>query len=357
MMIFLEFLIFFSLTLFLHEFGHYLAARLFGIRVEEFGFGFPPRLVRLFRVGGTEVTLNWIPFGAFVRLSGENDPSVPGGFINAKPLARIAVLLAGPFMNLMTGLVLFSLFFLRAGVPEVTKVMVDYVEPDSPAALAGIQPGDLVRQVNDVPITGMAQLSQIIAQHRGEEITLVVERTGQQITLRATPRLNPPPGQGALGIRMVTPWRPVTSWFETLPWATQATWEGLVQIPRSLIAAVRGEVPPEQSRVVGPVGIYTIFSQARERDIENEQAGASPVETTLTLRLMALISVAVGFANLLPIPALDGGRILFVLPELVIGKRVPPKYEAWVHTVGFVLLILLFLYITAQDIINPITLP
>lgn len=356
-MIFLEFFIFFSLTLFLHEFGHYLAARMFGIRVEEFGFGFPPRLVRLFRVGETEVTLNWIPFGAFVRLSGENDPSVPGGFINAKPLARIIVLLAGPFMNLLTGLVLFSVFFLQAGVPEVTKVMVDYVEPDSPAAQAGILAGDLVREVNGVAITSMSQLSQIISQHRGQEITLVVERQGTLITLRATPRLNPPPGQGALGIRMATPWRAASSWFETLPWASRATWEGLIQIPRSLIAAARGEIPPEQSRVVGPVGIYTIFSQARERDIENEQAGASPIESTLTLRLMALISVAVGFANLLPLPALDGGRILFILPELVIGRRVPPRYEALIHTIGFVLLLLFFLYITAQDILNPVVLP
>jgi len=355
-MIFLEFLIFFSLTLFLHEFGHYLAARLVGIRVEEFGFGFPPRLVCLFRVGETEVTLNWIPFGAFVRLSGENDPDIPDGFIHANPFKRLAVLFAGPLMNLLTGLVLFSLLFMQVGIPETSKVVIDYVEPDSPAAQAGFLPGDLVRAINEMPVTGMKMVVDLVNQNRGREVSITIERNGSLLTLRATPRVDPPPGQGALGIRMATPLRQPTSWFETIPLASQATYQSLVQIPRSLVGVIRGEVPAEQARVVGPVGIYTIFSQAREQDIQNEQSGNAPGDV-LTLQLMALISVAVGFTNLLPIPALDGGRILFILPEIVLRRRVPPKYESLVHTIGFVLLILLLVYITAQDILNPITLP
>jgi regulator of sigma E protease len=127
----------------------------------------------------------------------------------------------------------------------------------------------------------------------------------------------------------------------------------ILEMPGRLI---RGEVSGEQARVVGPVGIYSMFSQAREMDEENA-ASADPFERTLTLRLMTVITIALGLTNLFPIPALDGGRILFILPEVITRRRIPPQYENLVHLIGFVALILLMFYITAQDILNPIQLP
>lgn len=351
----LEFILFFGVMLFVHEFGHYLVAKLFKIRVEEFGFGFPPRLVKLFKIGETEFTLNWIPFGAFVRLSGENDPSVPDGFGNAKPLARIAVLLGGPVMNLLLGVILFSVMFTQTGMPDPSKVMIASIAEDSPAAQAGMAVGDLIIRVNQTPVSSMDQLIAIVQDNKGKEVEIVLLRGEQEISVRAVPRVQPPPGQGALGISMTNP---ITSvpWFETIPLSFRATFEQarmILEMPGRLI---RGEVSGEQARVVGPVGIYSMFSQAREVDEENA-ASADPFERTLTLRLMTVITIALGLTNLFPIPALDGGRILFILPEVITRRRIPPQYENLVHLIGFVALILLMFYITAQDILNPIQIP
>jgi regulator of sigma E protease len=351
----LEFILFFGLMLFIHEFGHFIVAKILGIKVDEFGFGFPPRIVKLFKVKETEVTLNWIPFGAFVRLSGETDPSVPGGFGQAKPLARIAVLLAGPFMNLLAGVILFVFLFTNVGVPDTSKVLVTLVEPDSPAAQSGLQVGDIITQVNQTPITNSDALINIVQDNKGNQITIDVQRGNQTLTVDTVPRVNPPAGQGALGIGMSNPI--VTKpWIDTIPIAFQATYDQInltLQMPGKLI---RGEITGDQARVVGPVGMYSMFSQAVQSD-ESAPAGASPANHLLTLQLMIAVTIALGLTNLLPIPALDGGRILFVLPELVVHRRVPAKYENLVHMIGFIALLVLMFFVTAQDIINPIKLP
>lgn len=351
----LEFVLFFGVMLFVHELGHYLVAKLFKIRVEEFGFGFPPRLVKLFQFRETTFSLNWIPFGAFVRLSGENDPSVPDGFGSAKPLARIAVLLGGPLANLLLGVILFSVMFTQTGVPDSRKVMIATVEQQSPASQAGMAVGDVIVRINQTPVTSMGQLIQIVQENKGKSVEILLQRGDEQVSTSVVPRVDPPPGQGALGISMTNP---ITraSWLQTIPLSASATLEQarlILEMPGRLI---RGEVQGEEARVVGPVGIYTMFSQAREIDEENA-ASADPFNRTLTLRLMTIITIALGLTNLFPIPALDGGRILFILPELITRRRIPPQYENIVHLVGFVALIILMFYITAQDIINPIRLP
>lgn len=351
----LLFILFFGAMLLLHELGHYLVARLFKIKVEEFGFGFPPRLVKLFKFRETEFTLNWIPFGAFVRLSGENDPNVEGGFGNAKPLERIAVLLGGPLMNLATGVLLFSLIFNQVGVPDANKVLISAVSESSPAESAGLKVGDIVVSINDIPVDSTDKLSALIQANKGIEIEMVLERDGESVVTRATPRVNPPPDEGSLGIAMTNP-LVKTSWVNTIPLSFQATYMQAREIFEMPGRLIRNEIPKEQSRVVGPVGIYTMFNQARDMDQQN--AGSDdPFNTTFTLRLMAVITVALGLTNLFPIPAVDGGRILFILPELIFRKRIPAKYENLVHMVGFVVLILLMFYITAQDIFNPIQVP
>jgi regulator of sigma E protease len=351
----LLFILFFGILLFLHELGHYLVAKAFKIKVEEFGFGFPPRMVKLGKFKETEFTLNWIPFGAFVRLSGENDPGVAGGFGDAKPLARIAVLLGGPLMNLATGVVLFSLIFNRVGVPDYTKVLISSVSADSPAESAGLQVGDIITRINQTTVDSTQTLSALIQANKGTEIEIVFMRGSETVTTYAVPRVNPPPGDGSLGIAMTNP-LVKTSWVRTIPLSFQATYAQAREIFEMPGRLIRNEVPKDQARVVGPVGIYSMFNEARTMDEENSTS-TNPFDTTFTLRLMAVITIALGLTNLFPIPAVDGGRIIFILPELLFRKRIPPKYENFVHMIGFVALILLMFYITAQDIINPIQIP
>jgi regulator of sigma E protease len=352
----LEFVIVLGLLAFLHEFGHFIASKLFKIEVEEFGFGFPPRLAKLFTFSGTDITLNWIPFGAFVRPKGENDPEVPGGLAAANPWKRLVVLLAGPIMNLITGIILFSLVFNRTGVPDTKTVLIADVSKNSPAANAGLLPGDIINKINGTPINSMGTLTSLVQQNLGKEISLGFERDKQEHSITATPRVNPPTGEGALGIVMSNPVVQV-SWLQALPFAAYVTYDyghQLLLMPAHLL---QGTIQPAQARMVGPKGIYDMFSQMQARDQQAKAQKEPPSQSSNTLTLVAIISVALGLTNLLPIPALDGGRILFVLPEIIIRKRVPARYENLVHTIGFMLLISLLVYITIQDFVNPIVVP
>ena len=351
----LEFILALGLLIFLHELGHYIASKLFKIEVEEFGFGFPPRAVKLFQFRETEFKLNWIPFGAFVRPKGENDPEVPGGMAAAKPLVRFAVLLGGPLMNLLTGVLLFSILFAQTGAPNEKIVIIASTTPNSPAEQAGILAGDQVQAINGTPIQSMNELSTLVKANVGTPITITMLRNGETVDIQLTPRVNPPAGEGALGIYMSNPVEPV-SFIEAIPWGVQITLSQgrqLFELPGKLIT---GQVNPEEARMVGPIGMYSIYDNAREEDLETteSQPGTSGLNV---LTLLGIISVALGFTNLLPIPALDGGRILLLLPELIFRKRIPVQYENMINLAGFVLLILLMVFVTAQDILNPIQIP
>lgn len=351
-----EFLIALGILAGLHEFGHFIVSKACGIEVEEFGFGFPPRMVKLFTWGGTQFTFNWIPFGAFVRPKGENDPNVPGGLGAASPWARLGVLLGGPITNLLVGVFLFALLFTQTGAPDTHSVQIIAVNEKSPAALAGIQTGDIVVKVSSQPVTSMESLSAVVRENLGKEITLTLRRDTQTIETKAVPRVDPPEGEGALGITMSNPVVPIT-WFKALPFAAQVTYEQmrtLILLPGRLI---QGQVAPEQARVVGPKGMFDIYQQARIRDEADTSAASTPLLGLNTIWLLGTISIALGLTNLFPIPALDGGRILFVLPELIFRKRVRPEYENMVHTIGFALLLAFMVYVTMQDFLNPIVLP
>lgn len=353
----LEFIIAFGVLLFLHEFGHFLTSRLFGIEVEEFGFGFPPRLVKLFTWKGTDFTLNWIPFGAFVRPKGENDPEVPGGLANANPWKRLAVLVGGPLMNILTGIIIFTILFTKTGAPDTRTVQIMEVSKGSPAEMAGILPNDIVSKVNGVEITSTTVLSTIVKENLGKEVILTLTRKDQTIEAKATPRINPPPNQGSLGIVMGNPIKPITV-FQAIPYSLITTASQGVALITMPIQLIKGQVAPQDARMVGPVGMYDIYSQVRTRDLTAEAQPSSPAADSLNrFWLLAVISIALGFTNLLPIPALDGGRILFVLPELLFRKRVPAQYENMIHLIGFAALLALMVYVTTQDITNRIILP
>jgi regulator of sigma E protease len=353
----LEFVIAFGVLLFIHEFGHFIISRLFKVEVEEFGFGFPPRLAKLFTWGGTEFTLNWIPFGAFVRPKGENDPNIEGGLAAANPWKRFAVLMGGPLMNLMAGIIIFSVLFTKTGAPDLRTVQIMDVSKGSPAETAGIIANDIILKANGTEISSTTQLSTIVKANLGKEVTLTLKRGEGSVEIKAVPRVSPPPNQGSLGIVMGNPIRPITI-LQAIPYSlltTGAQGAALITLPAKLI---QGQVNPDEARVVGPVGMYDIYSQVRTRDIDAATQPASQASDSLNrFWLLGTISIALGFTNLLPIPALDGGRIIFLLPELLFRKRVPAQYENMVHLIGFATLIAFMVYVTTQDITNRIILP
>ena len=351
----IEFVLALGFLAFLHELGHFLTTRMFGVEVEEFGFGYPPRAVKLFNWGTTEVTLNWIPFGAFVRPKGENDPDVPGGLGSAPAWKRLIVMLGGPVFNLVTGILLFIIVFTQSGAPDPSRVLINGISPDSPAIQAGFQVGDQVLKVNGQDIASMDAVSTLIKASAGKPTTITISRNGQVSQLTVVPRLTPPQGQGPLGVTLNNPLVPITV-LQAFPMSLQITGQyisTLLSLPGRLIA---GTITPDQSRIVGPVGMFDIFNTERNRDIQSASTpSAGP--TVNVLQFLAVISVALGFTNLLPLPALDGGRILFLLPELLFKKRVPPRFENMVHAIGMLALILLLVFVTANDIINPVPLP
>ncbi|HVN15603.1 MAG TPA: M50 family metallopeptidase [Anaerolineales bacterium] len=352
-----------SAMVFLHEFGHFIAARLFGIEVEEFGFGLPSyRIATLFKWKGTEFTLHALPLGGFVRPKGENDPNVPGGLAAASPWKRLAVLFAGPLMNLLTAVVVFGLITALQGIPTLGPIHIDDVSANSPAQQAGLQANDLIVAVNGQNVDRTSTVSSLIYANLDKPVQLLIERDGKQMTITATPLSSRQPNQGALGITMSPPTRAATIG-EVLSDGFMITGlqaAGLVYLP---IALVQGAIQPSEARVVGLKGIFDIVNAAVQKDVQTREteptaSSGAPVSsgsrpTNWTLSVIAMLSVSLGVINLFPIPALDGGRILFTLPEILFHRRVPPEVENMVNGVAMLLLIAFMIYINAMDFINP----
>jgi regulator of sigma E protease len=325
--------------IFVHELGHFIAARLLKVEVEEFGIGFPPRITKLFEHKGTIYTLNWIPLGGFVRPKGENDPNIEGGLAAASPWVRLGVLFAGPVMNLLVGVILGIMLFYSLGDRVVEKVLVQSTASGSPAAEAGMQPGDLFISANGQAIDSVEKLQSIVSENVGKTVTFVLQRGNQNLTVNVVPRTEPPEGQGPLGVGLDNPTRPVSLLTASYR-GVYAAYENVHAILLLPVRMIRGQVTPQEGRLVGYKGMYDIYQRIQ-----------SP------LWFFMMISISLGIMNLLPLPALDGGRIVMTLPEILFRRRVPMKYENAIHLVGFAMLLLLLIYINVQDFINPIKLP
>ena len=378
--------------IFIHELGHFVTAKRFGITVHEFGFGFPPRIFGL-KYGETTYTINWIPLGGFVRLEGEDgrsstpgaDPeSDPNSFANQSVLRRAIVLSAGSIVNLAAPVVIFTILFMIPQDTFVGSVVVSGVAPGSPALEAGLRPGDTVVAVDGKKVDNSAELIQRIMAKLGATTELTIRRgsivsglgTSPEFstveTVQLVPRLNPPdlkvvdevsdpgrevslrdarrynaqlkPGdtmtQGPTGImigtangRIVKESHPI---WEAVPMSFGKMRDVVVISKNGISRWAAGGPDPG---LAGPIGIARVTGQVAE-------AGISPV-----FELMALISLSLGIFNMLPIPALDGGRFLFVMIEWVRrGKRISPEREGLVHLIGFVVLIGFIVLISISDI-------
>ncbi len=342
--------------IFIHELGHFLAARFFKIEVEEFGFGLPSiKLATLFKWQGTEFTIHALPLGGFVRPKGENNPNVPGGLAAASPWNRIAVLLAGPVMNLLTAVVVFALVTALEGVAVPGPIRLEKIAPDSPAEQAGLQVNDVILAVNGQPVDETSDISFFIAENLDKPLELTIQRGDEILTIKATPRSSRLPNLGPLGITMIPPSRPATPMEVIQAGFVRTAYQAaaIVYLP---VALIQGAINPADARPVGLKGIFDLVDSAVEEDTSSRQgqAGVPLRPTNYTLYIIGLLSVSLGILNLLPIPALDGGRILFTLPEILFNRRIPPEAENMVNGVAMLLLIGLMIYINAMDFINPV---
>ena len=331
-----------------HELGHFLVARWLHVRVEEFGLGFPPRLATLFEAGGTRFTLNLIPLGGFVKPAGEDDPSVEGGLASANRRTRAAVLIAGPIANMVLAVLAFTAAF-KFAAPDPERVVITQVEEGSPAALAGIRQNDQILSVDGVEVSSFQALQTAITGRLDQPTSVDLLRGDETIRVELTPRTAPPEGQGPIGVTLGNPTRTV-SWPEAVGLGLRATgfqFSEMIHLPSRLL---RGEIAPEEARISGLKGMYDMLVWAGQID-------RSAQRPFLTLNLIGVISGGLALANLLPIPALDGGRLMFVAFEAIAGKRVPPRHEGLAHTLGFMVLLALILYVNVQDFVNPINLP
>ncbi|MEA3349787.1 MAG: M50 family metallopeptidase [Chloroflexota bacterium] len=341
-----------SALIILHELGHFLAARLLKVEVEEFGLGIPPRLLTLFKLGKTEYTLNWLPLGGFVRLKGENDANETGGLQSANPWARLAIYIAGPIMNLLIGILIYAVIFTQTGAPDPTQVLVIDVAAESPAAQAGLAGGDIITYAAGQDIDSMSKLHDTIYAHLEENIDVTYKYGDESHTVSLTPRENPPEGEGSIGIIMSNPVYPI-GWLESIPMGAQATYYHtllLITLPGKII---RGAIAPELARPVGYKGMYDIYQDVKERETI---APESPINLN-ALHFFATITISLGMINLMPIPALDGGRILFTLPEILLRRRIPQEWQNIINTISFAAMMLLFVYINILDFTNPIEIP
>lgn len=332
-------LVFFTVLILGHELGHFLTAKLFGLRVEEFAFGFPPRLFsRTWR--GTKYSFNLIPFGGFVKIYGEEskEESLEGEGKSFRGIAhgkKAVVIASGVIMNVLIGYAAFVLVFM-IGIPAST--FVSGVLPGSPAEIAGFKAGDELTDFKKPE--GFVDF---INKRQGEKIEIKVVRGGESLTLQATPRVNPPSGQGRLGVSVTEGGIPKQNLYGALIEAGLATLEAAKLIFNAFLSLFGGLFRADLetlNNVTGPVGIFGILGAASHLGIQ------------YLLQLLALISLNLAILNLLPFPALDGGRLLFILIEGITGRRINYKFEAMAHTFGFAFLLLLMTIVTLHDIIK-----
>lgn len=326
----ISFIIIFNIMVFVHEFGHYFFARRNGIKVHEFALGMGPPIIKK-QVGETLYALRALPIGGYVKMEGEDDESNdPESFSNKTPWQRFQVIVAGSVNNIILAFLALFLVPIIAGNGVITTT-IDSVIPDSPAYIGGLEAGDKIYSVNDQKIGIHFESSMAIDQAEGP-IDFVVIRDGEKKSLSITPKFDEEQQRKMVGMQYLVK--------KDLPTIASFTVKQMSFFMRSVVGfignAIRGRASMDE--VAGPVGLVNMVG-------ETAKYGWLSL-----LNLLGILSLNLGIINLLPIPALDGGRLVFILFELVRGKPVPKEKEAWVHMIGMVLLLLLLGFVTYNDI-------
>jgi len=400
------FIIILSVLILIHEAGHFITAKLFGIKVEEFGFGIPPRALGI-KFGETLYSINWLPVGGFVKLYGEDEAGAgrvslpqktPSDTVKNKSFAmreeeieitsqdsvikeerieiaekiitndknkskntildraffarpiwqRATVVVAGVCMNFLLAAFLLSVLFAFVGVPSLgNKVSVDAVMSGSPAEKVGLKAGDLIETINGKQIKNTEEVLALARGSAGKEISFKVKTVkGAEEVVKITPRINYPKSQGPMGIvisqsQTVKKYPLYQAPVEGLKEAFNETWlilTGLISLVFALVT--KGTIP---SDIAGPVGIAQLTGRVVE------------IGPYAILSFVSLLSLNLAIINILPIPALDGGRLFFILVEAVTGRKVNSTFENYAHMIGMIILLLLIALVTLHDVIRILT--
>jgi regulator of sigma E protease len=364
----LVFILILGVLIFSHELGHFIVARRNGIKTEEFGFGFPPRICGFFKEGNkwkfirgnkeieavdTIYSINWIPAGGFVKIKGENGENKKDtdSFAAKKPWVRVKVLAAGVIMNFILAWFLYSVGYV-IGNPEAVEngesIQIINVLEKSPASLMGLKPGDEIFKTQTLPDGNVVQINsaedvqKYISKFKGQEFNFKIKRGTEILDLKGVPRVNAPEGQGSLGIELTEVSLKKYSWY-------QAPWLGLLKLKDVFVTiflvifeALKSLVlwkAPTGLEIAGPVKIFSLTGDFVR------------LGYIYVIQFAALLSINLGIMNALPIPALDGGRILFVIIEKIKGRPIKEEIEQVFHSVGFFLLVMLMIFIITRELL------
>lgn len=330
----LSFIFVIAMLILIHELGHFIAAKIVGIPVQEFGIGFPPKILTLFKVGETEFTLNWLPFGGFVRpRERPEDQDIPDELLAAPPWKRIFVLLAGSFVNIAAAILLLAFAYYQIG-NKLDHVLIVGVDENSPAATAGLMENDYILTINGTNIEAIDQIQTIIAENKGVEVLVTYQRDGQTNTTTLVPRVDYDPlVEGPIGISLFSP----------------LTFGESVQESVAFLIYQVQQIANVPFRLVGFKGMFDGYQLAQDMDASGTDVAAG----SNTLWFIASISFSLGVINLLPIPFFDGGKILLALPELLFKRRVPMNLYYVLNMISLGLVMLLMVYVNVQDFVNP----
>lgn len=327
----------FLILVLVHEFGHFIVAKLCGVTVHEFAIGMGPLIFKK-EYKGTVYSLRCIPIGGFCALEGEdNESDDEGAFGNKSPLKRILILVAGAAMNIILGFTLLCIVMFSKNAQYVAVPVIETVQEQSAAEVAGLLPGDRILEIDGADIHTQMELKFELSRYKGGEIDITYERNGVENSTELTPKKG---DDGAYYIGFIAKREPL-DFGGRINHAFHYTRFYSKAILTSLWDLVTGSIGAEN--MSGPVGIV------------NEIGNAASQGMDVLLQLAALITINLGLFNLLPFPALDGGRVLFILIEIIIRKKIPAEKEGLVHFIGFALLILLMIFATWNDITRLIT--
>ena len=333
-------LIIFSLIILIHELGHFLLAKRGGVTVEEFSLGMGPRLISTVK-GGTRYSLKLLPFGGSCMMLGEDEATTEeGSFASKSVWTRISVIAAGPIFNFILAFVLSVIIIGSIGVD---KPVILAVSEGFPAAEAGIQKGDTILKMNGTKIRLSREVTNYVTFHQGEDVTFVYEHEGEERTVTLSPEQNEG-GRYIFGLSTVSSYREKVGAWETLKYSAYEVKYWIQTTSSSLKMLFTGQVGLND--MSGPVGVVTIIG-----DTYKESAADGGFYIWLNmLNISILLTANLGVMNLLPLPALDGGRLVFLIIEAIRRKRIDPEKEGMVHFVGLMLLMVLMIVVMFNDI-------